>query len=112
TAAHLYTRRTRKDPARRFDAKRRLVRLLYERDWSRQRILDFFAVLDWMMKLPRDLERQLWQDIENIEGERKVRYVTSIERIAIEQGMEKGIRVGREQGREQGRQEGREQGRE
>ena len=122
TAAHLYTRRTRKDPARRFDAKRRLVRLLYERDWSRQRILDFFAVLDWMMKLPRDLDRQLWQDIENIEGERKVRYVTSIERIAIEQGMEKGIaqgmekgiekgiRVGREQGRQEGRQEGRREG--
>lgn len=52
-----------------------------------------------------------------------MRYVTSIERIAIEQGMEKGIaqgmekgiekgiRVGREQGREQGRQEGRQEGR-
>ena len=51
-----------------------------------------------------------------------MRYVTSIERIAIEQGMEKGIaqgmekgiekgiRVGREQGREQGRQEGRREG--
>lgn len=106
TAAHLYTRRTRKDPARRFDAKRRLVRLLYERDWSRQRVLDFFAVLDWMMKLPRDLERRLWQDIENIEGERKVRYVTSIEQIAIEQGMEKGIAQGMEKGIRVGRQEG------
>ena len=68
TAAHLYTRRTRKSPARRFDAKRRLVRLLYERNWPRQRIVDLFRVLDWMLKLPDSLERQLWQDIENIEG--------------------------------------------
>lgn len=55
-----------------FDAKPRLVRLLYERDWTRQRILDFFSVLDWMMRLPKELEQRLWQDIENIEGERKV----------------------------------------
>ncbi|HRQ48885.1 MAG TPA: hypothetical protein PK725_18165 [Rhodocyclaceae bacterium] len=46
--------------------------MLYERDWTHQRILDFFSVLDWMMRLPKELEQRLWQDIENIEGERKV----------------------------------------
>ena len=102
TAAHLYTRRTRKSPARRFDAKRRLVRLLYQRNWSRQRIIDLFRVLDWMLKLPDSLERQLWQDIENIEGERNVTYVSSIERFAIERGMKKGIEKGIEKGIRQG----------
>ena len=102
TAAHLYTRRTRKSPARRFDAKRRLVRLLYQRNWSRQRIIDLFRVLDWMLKLPDSLERQLWQDIENIEGERNVTYVSSIERFAIERGMKKGMQQGIEQGIEKG----------
>ena len=38
-----------------------LVRLLYRRGWDRQRILDLFAVLDWMMRLPDVLERKLWQ---------------------------------------------------
>ena len=102
TAAHLYTRRTRKSPARRFDAKRRLVRLLYERNWPRQRIVDLFRVLDWMLKLPDSLERQLWQDIENIEGDRKVTYVSSIERFAIERGMKKGMQQGMQQGIEKG----------
>ncbi|HAF54207.1 MAG TPA: cytosolic protein [Thauera sp.] len=102
TAAHLYTRRTRKSPARRFDAKRRLVRLLYERNWPRQRIIDLFRVLDWMLKLPDSLERQLWQDIENIEGERKVTYVSSIERFAIERGMKKGMQQGMQQGIQKG----------
>lgn len=98
TAAHLYTRRTRQSPSARFDAKRRLVRLLYARNWTRQRILDFFSVLDWMMRLPRELEQRLWQDVENIEGERKVKYVTSVERLAIERGLEQEPENGRAQG--------------
>ncbi len=115
TAAHLYTRRTRRSPIARFDAKRRLVRLLYERDWTRQRILDFFSVLDWMMRLPREFEQRLWQDIESIEGERKVKYVTSVERLAIERGlqkgMEQGLEIGIEKGIEQGIEKGIEKGR-
>ncbi len=110
TAAHLHTRRTRQSPAARFDAKRRLVRLLYERDWTRQRILDFFSVLDWMMRLPNELEQRLWQDIEYIEGERKVKYVTSVERLAIERGLQKGMEQGLEKGLEQGLEKGRAQG--
>ncbi|MGE3925078.1 MAG: DUF4351 domain-containing protein, partial [Lautropia sp.] len=38
TAAHLLTRSTRGAPQRRLAAKRRLVRLLYERAWNRERI--------------------------------------------------------------------------
>ncbi len=37
-------------------------------------------------------------------------YVTSIERLAIEEGMQKGLQKGREEGREEGRQEGRQEG--
>ena len=58
TVAHLLTRRTRDAPYDRFQAKRRLVRLLYERNWSKTRILGFFAVLDWMMRLPEELETE------------------------------------------------------
>ena len=35
------------------------------------------------MRLPEDLENELWHDIEEIEGERKGKYVTSVERLAI-----------------------------
>ena len=63
-----------------------------------------------MLKLPDSLERQLWQDIENIEGERNVTYVSSIERFAIERGMKKGMQQGIEQGIEQGIQQGIEKG--
>ncbi|MCF8212056.1 MAG: Rpn family recombination-promoting nuclease/putative transposase, partial [Rhodoferax sp.] len=69
TAAHLRTRQTKGDPQARYQAKRTLVRLLYIHGWERQRILNLFAVLDWMMRLPDSLEDKLWQDIEQIEGE-------------------------------------------
>ena len=98
TAAHLYTQKTKHDYAARYDAKIALIRLLYRQGWGRQRILEMFAVLDWMMRLPKVLEQKLWQDIDQIEGETKMRYVTSIERLAIERGVQQGIEKGIEKG--------------
>jgi hypothetical protein len=106
TAAHLRTRQTRNDPEARYQAKRTLVRLLYRHGFDRQRILDLFAVLDWMMRLPDGLEQKLWQDIEQIEGESRMRYVTSVERLAIERGMQQGLQQGMQQGLQQGLQQG------
>lgn len=40
------------------------------------------------------------------EKERKMRYVTSIERIALEEGLEKGLEQGLEQGLERGLEQG------
>jgi len=66
TVAHLRTRQTKSDPQARYQAKLGLVRSLYRQGWDRQRVLDLFAVIDWMMRLPDALEQRLWQDIEVI----------------------------------------------
>lgn len=102
TAAHLLTRATRNDMAGRFEAKRRLVRLLYQRGWDRQRVIDLFTVIDWMMRLPEDLARDLWREIETIEGRAAMRYVTSIERIYLQNGIEQGVAAGRAEGEARG----------
>jgi len=99
TAAHLMTLRTRHDDQRRFAAKRQLVKLLYAQGWNRQRVINLFAIIDWMLALPKPLEQQVWQDIEEIERKADMKYVTSVERLAIERGMAKGLEQGREQGR-------------
>jgi hypothetical protein len=106
TAAHLYTARTRHDPQARYGFKRRLVRLLYRHGWDRQRILDLFSVIDWMMRLPDPLEQALWNEIQTIEGERKMAYVTSVERLAIQRGLQEGEAKGRVEGEAKGRVEG------
>lgn len=102
TLAHLQTRATRQDPQARYAAKWHLVQLLYERGWSKQRIIDLFIVIDWMMTLPEHLTQALWQNLNNLEQEKKMAYVSSVERIGIEKGMQQGMQQGMEQGMQQG----------
>jgi hypothetical protein len=90
TAAHLLTQRTRKNVKARYEAKWRLAKLLYERDWGKQQIIDLFAVIDWLMTLPPELEKQLWTSISELERNMKIPYVTSVERLGIEKGRQEG----------------------
>ena len=43
-----------------------------------------------MMRLPEELEQQLWQEIEIFEENEKMRYVTSVERFEIAKGRQEG----------------------
>ncbi len=90
TAAHLLTRQTRGDAERRYAAKWRLTRLLYERDWDRQRIIDLYFVIDWMMYLPPELQDKLWQEINILEQNKTMPYVSSVERIGYQRGHHEG----------------------
>ena len=94
TATHILTQRTRKNDEERYQAKRLLVRLLYQRKWDKQRVIDLFGVIDWMMRLPEELDQQLWQEIEILEENEKMQYVTSVERIGIAKGRQKGLLEG------------------
>ncbi len=95
TRAHLATRATRDDPEARYRFKSAVVKNLYRRGWDRQRVADLFRVIDWMMRLPTSLEQQFRQDLSELEKESTMRYVTSIERLAKEEGMALGMHQGR-----------------
>ena len=80
-----------------------------EIDWSRgydfldqELAIDLFAVLDWMMGLPNDLQRELWQKLSQLERTRQMPYITSVERIGIEKGIQQGIQQGVAKGVGQG----------
>ena len=98
TVAHILTQQTRKQHQERYEAKLRLVKLLYQRHWNKQRVIDLFSVVDWLMQLPEWLNTQVWQELETIEESKKVQYITSVERI----GIAKGIARGRVEGRVEG----------
>jgi len=106
TAAHLLTQQTRNDAEARYAAKWRLSRMLYERDWDKQRIVDLFAVIDWLLHLPTELEHRLWQALSELERNANMPYVTSVQRLGHEEGRREGRREGRQEGRREGRQEG------
>jgi hypothetical protein len=89
---------TRRGPPNRRMWKLRIVKGLYLRNWSKEKIDLLFGLIDEMMQLPEELEKLFDADLIDFEGEKSVKYVSGIERIAL--------RKGREQGREEGRQEG------
>lgn len=86
TVAHLLTQQTRKQPVKRLAAKWTLARLLYERQWSRQRVIDLFIVIDWIMSIPSDLQMRLMNDIRELERARSMPYMNSFEKYGVELG--------------------------
>jgi predicted transposase YdaD len=55
------------------------------------------------MTLPESLENELWVEILKIEEERKMRYVSSVERIGYNRGWDEGKIEGRTEGWVEGR---------
>ncbi len=98
TMAHLKTLETRKEPDRRLRWKFNLTKMLYERGYSKQDVLDLFRFIDWIMVLPEDMDKRFSEKMAEYQEEKKMRYVTTIERIGIEKGLEKGIEEGLEKG--------------
>jgi hypothetical protein len=88
--AHLETQKTRKNAFMRFESKLRFTRSLYIREWSRDKIIELFHFIDWILWLPNDLEDKLWVEINKIEEEGKMPYISSVERIGYRRGLDEG----------------------
>jgi hypothetical protein len=92
--AHLQSRRERNNLEGRLLGKLALIRRLYERGYERQAILDLFRFIDWVLELPEDLELRFRVELEQLEAERRMRYVTSVERLSREEGRQEGLQQG------------------
>lgn len=108
--AHLEALQTRKQPQQRLSSKLAVTRALYKHGFSKDYILNLFSFIDWVLALPEPLELEYDHKIGQLEGEKKVNYITSIERIGMKRGWQKGWEEGLEEGRQEGRQEGRHEG--
>ena len=75
-----------------------LVRMLLESGLSRQDIRQLFRFIDWIMVLPEELAISFKTEIKSYEEARKMRYVTSIERLAKQEGIEEALQEGRQLG--------------
>ncbi|MDF5715651.1 MAG: transposase, partial [Rhizonema sp. NSF051] len=85
--AHLKTKATHRNPESRLQWKLSLVKRLFERGYSREDILGLFRFIDWIMVLPEELTRSFKAEVRSSEEAQRMRYVTSIERLAREEGM-------------------------
>ena len=81
TLAHLLTQATRQDINAPSPPSGNWCSCCIKRGWDKQQVIDLFSVLDWMMRLPEQLKRSLWHNIEVLEEQEKMRYVTSVEQL-------------------------------
>jgi hypothetical protein len=72
----------------------RLVRGLYDRGLTAEQVRQLFRLIDWMLQLPEDLQERFEEDIFRFEEDRRMPYVTSIERNAIKKGRREGLEEG------------------
>ncbi|MFB2917491.1 MULTISPECIES: transposase [Aerosakkonema] len=85
--AHLRTKATPQNPESRLQWKLNLVRRLYDRGYSREDIVQLFRFIDWIMVLPKELASSFKQVARSYEEASRMRYVTSIERLAKEEAI-------------------------
>jgi hypothetical protein len=67
---------------------------------------ELFRLIDWLVALPAEQERLLWREVARIEEERRMPYVTSVERIGLQEGRAQGLQEGKAQGLQEGRLQG------
>lgn len=88
-----------KDAATLEQVKVGLIRLLYERGYSREQVIELFNIIDWMIQLPQGLEQSFVQKVYDIQEETQMAYINTIERyerrMAVEEGVQLGIHEGR-----------------
>jgi len=72
--AHCQALETRRDPASRHLEKLRLVKSLYEHQWSKEDVRQLFRLIDWITSLPEDLEEAFRADVFAYEEEKKMPY--------------------------------------
>ena len=95
------------DDKKKSTVKWELMRQCYKSGYSREQIDALLKFIDWIIRLPEDLSRELSIEISKFEEEYKMAYVTSWERIAkkdgIQEGIQEGIQVGRQEGIKDGK---------
>ena len=99
--AHLKAVETARDNEKRYQWKVSLIKRLYRSGYEKQDVIRLFDFIDWVMALPEELEEQLWTEIQKIEEEGKMEYVSSVEKIGIKKGIQQGIQQGVQQGVQQ-----------
>jgi hypothetical protein len=78
------------------------MRMLYERQQSREEIVSLFHLIDWMLHLPEKHEIIFEADLESVKAEPNMPYVSSFEKRALDRGEAIGEARGEERGLEKG----------
>ncbi|MBF0349206.1 MAG: hypothetical protein HQL81_16180, partial [Magnetococcales bacterium] len=91
TLAHLHAKRTRHRAEDRYQEKHRLIRKLYQGGFNRQQVIDLFRFVDWVLRLPKELDDRLNKEIIEFEEDQKMPYISSMERFLMKRDEQRGM---------------------
>ncbi len=91
--AYLAAQETRETVEARGRAKIGIIRGLLQRGLERAHVMDLLRLIDWFLALPEEQERLVERELERIEEEQRMAYVTSWERMGLEEGELRGQRT-------------------
>jgi len=74
-------------------AKIGIIRGLFGQGYERGQVMDLLRLIDWFVVLPPEQERLVEQELERIEEEQRMAYVTSWERMGLQEGELRGQRA-------------------
>ncbi|MEO1433086.1 MAG: transposase [Cyanobacteria bacterium J06633_8] len=80
--AHLRTQASSQNPEARLQWKLGLIRRLYQKGYTRDKIIKLIQLLDWMMTLPKELQIACNTEIRQYE-EQPMPYITTFERFGM-----------------------------
>ena len=87
--AHLRALRTRKDDKSRQQSKLQLVKNLYEAGLGAEDVRKLFRLIDWLMRLPKALDIELWRSVRDFATEKQMPFVDIAEQMGLEKGRRK-----------------------
>lgn len=89
--AHLQSLKTKKDFESRLKSKIIITRALFRQGYNKNFIAHLYRFIDWVLALPESFELEYNTEIKE---DKKMTYITSIERLGIKKGIEKGMGKG------------------
>jgi hypothetical protein len=95
--AHLKAQETKSKAEERRVWKYELMRALYDKQYNESQIVNLFKFIDWFIVLPEKLENSFWNDLKTLEEEKKMTFVTSVERIGYKRGQKETLEKSKKQ---------------
>lgn len=71
-----------------------MVRRLHRLGYDRQQMVQLFRFIEWLLRLPPELEERTWREIRAFEEAEKMTYVTYGERVGLARGRAEGLLEG------------------
>lgn len=92
--AHLQAMRLKNRPIELKEAKIQLVRMLFERGYSRDYVIKLLQFIKWLVTLPPDLETQFRAELREMTSEEQMKIVSSYDLVVLEEGRQEGRQEG------------------